>query len=274
MKMKYETANYEENDDIGIITLNRPEARNALNYPLFLDLDDAVRGCTAKAMIITGAGTAFCAGGDMKQLKEMGYIWRNRGTGVLTEPEEEMCRRTLQCNKLNSSMDALLYTNIPIIAAVNGPAAGQGLEVALTADIRVASENATFCAAFVKRGYIGDAAVFGRLSQLVGRERTAELLLTGETIDAQTALDIGLVSHVVKHEEMMDTAMGIARKIASNPPLAVQAYKEGLRNTLDPNWRAMGFWLDAQWIIQEGSEDYKEGVSAFIEKRVPKYSGR
>ena len=274
MKMKYETTIYEEIDEVGIITLNRPEARNALNYPLFLDLEDAVRGCTGKAMIITGAGSAFCAGGDMKQLREMGYLWKHHGTGTLTEPEEEMCRRTKQTNKLNSSMDALLYTNIPIIAAVNGPAAGQGLEVALTADIRVASENATFCAAFVKRGYIGDAAVFGRLTQLVGREWTAELLLTGDTIDAQTALEIGLVSRVVKHEEMMDTAMGIAKKIACNPPLAVQAYKEGLRNTLDPNWRGMGSWLDAQWILQESSEDYKEGVSAFIEKRVPKYTGR
>ena len=274
MKIKYGTLIYEEKDKVGIITLNRPEARNALNYPLFLDLDDAVRGCTAKAMVITGAGTAFCAGGDMKQLKPMGYLWRNYRTGVLTEPEEEMCRRTLQTNRLNSSMDALLYTNIPIIAAVNGPAAGQGLEIALTADIRVASEKATFSAAFVKRGYIGDAAVFGRLSQLVGREHTAELLMTGDTIDAQRALEIGLVSRVVKHEDMMETAMGIAKKIAGNPPLAVQAYKEGLRNTLDPNWRAMGSWLDAQWVFEEGSEDYKEGVMAFIEKRMPNYTGR
>jgi enoyl-CoA hydratase/carnithine racemase len=274
MKIKYETLIYEEKGKIAIITLNRPDVRNALNYPLFLDLDDAVRGCSAKAMVITGAGTAFCAGGDMKQLKEMSYLWKHHGTGVLTEPEEEICRRTLRTNRLTSSMDALLYTNIPIIAAVNGPAAGQGLEIALTADIRVASEKATFCAAFVKRGYIGDAAVFGRLSQLVGREHTAELLMTGDTIDAHRALEIGLVSRVVKHDEVVEAATGIANKIASNPPLAVQAYKEGLRNTLDPNWRAMGSWLDAQWVFEEGTEDYKEGVRAFIEKRIPNYTGR
>ena len=274
MEIKYETVIYEEKGKVGVITLNRPEARNALNFPLFLDLEDAVRGCSAKAMIITGAGSAFCAGGDMKQMKEVTYLWKNYGTGKLTETEEEICRRNIQTNKLTSSMDALLYTNTPIIAAINGPTAGQGLELALAADIRVASETATFCAAFVKRGYIGDAAVFGRLVQLIGRERTAEMLMTGDTIDAQTALQIGLVSRVVKQDQVLDTALEIANKIASNPPVAVRAYKEGLRNTLDPNWRALGSWLDAQWMLEEATEDHQEGRRAFIEKRVPQYTGR
>jgi enoyl-CoA hydratase/carnithine racemase len=114
----------------------------------------------------------------------------------------------------------------------------------------------------------------GRLAQLVGRERAAELLYTGEVIDANTAKEIGLVSRVVPHEELMATALGVAAKIAANPPLAVQALKAGLRRTLEPDWRDTGRWASQQIGVLRKTEDSKEGVAAFLEKREPVYVGR
>ena len=170
--------------------------------------------------------------------------------------------------------DALLHTDIPIIAAVNGPAVGWGMELALMADIRVASENAKFGELFVIRGLCCDAPGLGRLAQLVGRERAAELLFTGEVITAQQAADMGMVSRVVPHDDLMPTAMEIAAKIAGNPPLAVQAIKAGLRRTLDPDWRDTGNWAMEQITALRATEDSKEGVAAFLEKRKPVYVGR
>ena len=137
---------------------------------------------------------------------------------------------------------SLLYTDIPVIAAVNGYALGWGMEMALMADIRVASERAKFGELFVIRGLCCDAPGLGRLAQLVGRERAAELLFTGEIIDAANAKDIGLVSRVVPHDDLMEEAMKIATKIAANPPLSVRALKAGLRRTVDPDWRDVGAW--------------------------------
>ena len=170
--------------------------------------------------------------------------------------------------------DALLHSDIPIIAAVNGPADGWGMELALMTDIRVASENAKFGELFVIRGLCCDAPGLGRLAQLVGRERAAELLFTGEVVSAQQAADMGMVSRVVPHESLMPTALEIATKIAGNPPLAVQAIKAGLRRTLDPDWRETGSWAMAQISALRATEDSKEGVAAFLEKRKPVYGGR
>jgi enoyl-CoA hydratase len=119
-----------------------------------------------------------------------------------------------------------------------------------------------------------DAPGLGRLAQLVGRERAAELLFTGEVIDAETAKEIGLVSRCVPHEALMDTALQIAQKIAQNPPLAVQALKAGLRRTLEPDWTATGRWASEQIARLRKTEDSKEGVAAFLEKRAPVYVGR
>ena len=166
---------YEEQDHIGTITLNRPEAMNSLTYESYALLEDYVRESTARVLVITAEGRAFCAGDDVKQ--------------ILGNPQpapEEFVQRSRKTGGLTPAADALLNTDIPVIAAVNGPAVGWGMELALMADIRVASENAKFGELFVVRGLCCDAPGLGRLAALVGRERAAEILFTGEVFDAQT----------------------------------------------------------------------------------------
>ena len=254
---------YEKVGHVGIMTLNRPEAMNSLSYQLYADLEDTVRESDARVLIVTGNGRAFCAGDDVKQI-----------LGNQAPPPDSAKERAARTGGLTPAADALLYTDIPVIAAVNGPAVGWGMELALMADIRVASRNAKFGELFVVRGLCCDAPGLGRLSQLVGRERAAELLFTGEVIDAATAGEIGLVSRVVEHDELMPTAMALAEKIATNPPLAVQALKAGLRRTLEPDWRDTGLWASQQIQRLRQTEDSREGVAAFLEKRTPVYKGR
>jgi enoyl-CoA hydratase len=168
----------------------------------------------------------------------------------------------------------MLHTDIPVIAAVNGPAVGWGMELSLLADVRVASERARFGELFVLRGLVTDVAGLGRLAGLVGRERAAELLFTGEVIDADEARRIGLVGRVVSHEELLPTALELAGRIAANPPLAVQRLKAGLRRALDPDWSELGAWVSASLAELFATEDHREGVRAFLEKRPPKFVGR
>lgn len=254
---------YEESEHIGVLTLNRPEAMNSLNYELYMALEDTVRSASARVIVLTGAGRAFCAGDDVKSI-----------LGSKRPAPPEMADRSKATGGLTPAADALLHTDIPVIAAVNGAAVGWGMELALMADLRIASEQAKFGELFVVRGLCCDAPGLGRLAQLVGREKAAELLFTGDIFDAQTALRIGLVSQVVSAEELLPAALTMAGKIAANPPLAVQTLKAGLRRTLDPDWRDTGRWAIEQITRLRATEDSKEGVAAFLEKRQPNYVGR
>jgi len=151
---------------------------------------------------------------------------------------------------------------------------GWGMELAMMCDLRVASERARFGELFVLRGLCCDVAGLARLASLVGREKAAELLYTGEVIDAQEALRIGLVSRVVPDSQLMESALALASKIASNPPLAVRRLKAGLRQALDPDWKTLGEWVSRSLAELFKTEDHREGVKSFLEKRAPKYVGR
>jgi enoyl-CoA hydratase/carnithine racemase len=249
---------YEVHDHVGVITINRPEARNALNWSAYAALESAVRESTARCLVVTGTDPAFCSGDDVKQVM---------GGGDAPPISKEHRPR------LTPAADALLHTDIPVIAAVNGAAVGWGMELALFADIRVASERAKFGELFVLRGLVSDVGGIGRLATLVGRERAAELLFTGDVIDAAEALRIGLVGRVVPHDDLLPTAMELARRIAANPPLAVQALKRGLRETVDPDWNELGAWVSANLAELFQTDDHREGVRSFLEKRPPEFTG-
>jgi enoyl-CoA hydratase len=251
----------ERRGEVEILTLDRPDARNALTHRTYAELERAVRATTARCLVITGAGSAFCSGDDVRQV--MGG-----GDGKAGE------RLAAAEPRLTPAADALLASDVPIVAAVNGPAVGWGMELALMCDLRVASDRAKFGELFVLRGLCCDVAGLARLASLVGREKAAELLYTGEVIDATEALRIGLVSRVVAHDALLDSAVALAQKIAANPPLAVRRLKAGLRLALDPDFQALGEWVSRSLAELFRTEDHREGVKSFLEKRAPRYVGR
>ena len=248
---------YTEHGHVGVLTLNRPDVHNALRRKTYDELTELVGTTTARALVITGAGQSFCSGDDVRELM-------NGGEGA---PPRAAPR-------LTPAAGALLHTDVPIVAAVNGPAVGWGMELALMADLRIAARRARFGELFVKRGLCSDVAGLPRLAQLVGRERAAELLFTGEVIDAERAERIGLVGRVVDDEQLLPAALDLAARIAANPPLAVAALKRGLRRALDPDWTELGAWVSTTLGELFGTEDHREGVRSFLEKREPQYVGR
>jgi enoyl-CoA hydratase len=252
-------------DHVGTITLNRPDARNALTWGMYADLERLVREAPAtgaRCLVVTGADPAFCSGDDVRQVM---------GGGAEGKAPLSTAERT---PRLTPAADALLHCDLPVVAAVNGAAVGWGMELAMMADIRVASERAKFGELFVLRGLVSDVAGIGRLAQLVGRERAAELLFTGDVIDAASAHTAGLVSRVVAHDDLLPTAHALAARIAANPPLAVQQLKAGLRRAVDPDWHDLGAWVSATLANLFTTADHREGVRAFLEKRPPVFEGR
>jgi len=256
----YQDIRYEMRGDVGLLPLNRPEVHNALTYRTYAELEAAVPPTSARCLVITGAGRSFCAGDDVKQVMS--------GLADRAQSAEQPPPR------LTPAAEALLYTDVPVIAAVNGAAVGWGMELALMADLRVASEAARFGELFVLRGLCSDAPGIGRLAQLVGREKAAELLFTGELIDAAEALRIGLVGRVEPADEFLDVALERAAVIAANPPLAVARLKQALRTTLDPDWRVLGEWVNRTLRELFLTDDHREGVASFLERRPPKFIGR
>ena len=163
---------YDEHDGVGVITLDRPEARNALTMTTYAELEEAVRTTSARCLIITGVDPAFCSGDDVKQV--MAGAGDALAGGLRVRP------------RITPAADALVHTDVPVIAAVNGPAVGWGMELALMADLRVASDRARFGELFVKRGLCCDVAGLGRLASLVGRETASDLLFTGRVSSTPT----------------------------------------------------------------------------------------
>jgi 2-(1,2-epoxy-1,2-dihydrophenyl)acetyl-CoA isomerase len=264
--MTYECLLYEVKDGIATLTLNRPERLNALGGTLRQDLHDAVTRAGAdpevRVMVVTGAGKGFCSGGDVKAMGEAKAGQRERPLLEKIAPGRD---RTLL---------AMREAPQPIIAAVNGAAAGAGMNLALGCDLRIASTTAKFTQAFVKRGLHPDWGGTYFLPRVVGMAKAAEMIFTGEVIDAAEALRLGIVSQVVAPEELLPTAYEMARRIAAGPPVAIRLAKRSLYANEDLDLRgALQMETMAQNICFE-TEDASEGIRAFGEKRAPIFKGR
>jgi 2-(1,2-epoxy-1,2-dihydrophenyl)acetyl-CoA isomerase len=247
------------------LTMNRPERLNALDIPLAEALRDAlVRAgddSSVRAIILTGAGRAFCAGGDLTVLHEA----RQRNAG------EELRRLVVAGNEIVLAIAQLAK---PVLAVVNGPAAGAGMNVALACDLRIASERASFGQNFAKIGLFPDFGGTYLLPRLVGPALAAEMFFTGEMITAQQAADMGIVNRVVQHDLLAEDGAVMAAKLAAAPPLAVRAVKQTLFGArLDELRRALANEVERQ-VECFRSEDCAEGLSAFFGKRAPNFKGR
>jgi len=246
-------------EKIGIIKINRPQALNALNIETIHELNDVVhqwnREDDIKVIIITGEGKAFVAGADIAEMKDM--------TRQQAIDFSEMGQRVLS---LIESQEK------PVIAAVNGFALGGGCELAMACDIRIASDKARLGQPEVNLGVIPGFAGTQRLARMVGTAKAKELIFTGDMVDAQTALSIGLVNQVVPLENLMNTAMEMAKKIASKGPTAIKLAKRVISRGIETDFATgSSFEVDAFGECFASGEA-KEGMSAFLEKRAPKWS--
>lgn len=263
--MAYKCLLYQVQDRIATLTLNRPERLNALGDTLRADLHDAILKASAddevRVLVITGAGRGFCSGGDVKAMSERDQAGQSHPFAEQLAPGRDRCIAAMRdCPK-------------PIIAAVNGAAAGAGFNLALACDMRIASSAAKFVQAFVKRGLHPDWGGTYFLPRVVGTAKACELIFTGEPIDAAEAGRLGIVNAVVAPDELMARTYELAKKIAAGPPIAIQLAKRAIYRNLDVDLRAgLEFETYAQNLCRH-TEDSKEGVRAFIEKRAPVFKG-
>ena len=262
-------ATYEKSGRIATITLNRPEARNAIGTQQDCDdlaaaLHRANDDAEVSAVILTGAGKAFCAGGDLKAIRE------RSGIGPRETPDGT---RANYRRGVHSIIRALAEVEVATIAAINGPAIGLGLDIGILCDLRVAAQSAKMASSFVKVGIIpGDGGAW-ILTQAIGATRAAELILTGDTIDAAEAYRIGLVNKVVSDECLMPEARGMAERVAVNPPRTVRLAKRLLREAQHGRLNDVLELSAAFQALAHETRDHKEAVDAFTEKRPPKFTG-
>jgi 2-(1,2-epoxy-1,2-dihydrophenyl)acetyl-CoA isomerase len=263
--MNLETVNYELSETVAVVTMNRPEALNALSLGLTRDLDAAFRRAIedkARAVVLTGTGRAFCSGGD---LREMQLMWQREGR------IEAFMEEPLQA--LHDVILLIRETPIPFLAAVQGICAGAGTNFALACDIVFASAAASFNEAFVRIGLSPDCGGSFFLPRAVGEKLATEIFMTGETISAEKALAIGMINRVVSTENLMSEAMMMAQKLALAPTGSIGRIKR-MMNAAFSNDLSQQLALEHESQIESGkSADFKEGVTAFFEKRPPQFTG-
>ncbi|HLJ60461.1 MAG TPA: enoyl-CoA hydratase-related protein [bacterium] len=256
-----ETLLLETRDGVRVITLNRPDVLNAFTATMGDELHDALRDAeqdaAVRSVLLTGAGRGFCSGQDLREEspgpRAYGALLRTRYNRIILR------MRTMET---------------PVLAAVNGVAAGAGCNLALAADLRIASDRASFIEVFARIGLIPDSGGTWLLPRLVGTGRALEMMMLAEPVDAPTAERIGLVNRVVPHDELLPRAMEWAARLAQGPTRAYGLIKRGVERNLSADLRSA---LDYEAFLQDiagRTDDHREGVSAFREKRTPAYRGR
>ncbi|MDE2363367.1 MAG: enoyl-CoA hydratase/isomerase family protein [Hyphomicrobiales bacterium] len=253
-----------EDGHIALITLNAPERMNTISRAMLRELsrllvkanDDA----NVRCVILTGVGRAFCAGLDLRQERD------GEGLSSGSNPTNLDLR--------NAPPIVLFEMDKPTICAINGGAAGYGMDTALGCDIRIMAESAKMAAAFVKRGVVPESGGTWFLPRMIGWAKASELIFSGRTLSARECLDWGIANEVVPDAELMGRARALAREISANAPLAVQAAKRMMRMGLNETFKDHVHHVYLQLLTLFRSDDMQEGVRSFMEKREPKFSGK
>ena len=260
--MSYETIRVETDGPLMTITLNRPDRLNAMPPQMadeigeaFYDLGDA------RAVLITGEGKGFCSGADLAARGESSALTSKGGS-----------HKALQ-NHYNPAINQVMRAQVPVIAAVNGPAAGVGCSLALAADFTIASNKAYFLQAFVNIGLVPDGGSSWLLARAIGRARATRMMMLGEKIGAAQAEEWGLIYKAVEHDALLDEARGLAEKLANGPTQAIKMMKENLNLALDGTIQQVVVREAETQRIAGASADAREGGMAFLQKRKAEFKG-
>jgi len=258
---------YDKDGHVATLTLNRPDRMNTISGPMLRQLSErlleADRDRNVRVIILTGRGRAFCAGLDLTDASSGTGIGGGGGGGGF------------QSLDLRSTPPTVLQSiDTPTICALNGGAAGYGMDIAMLCDMRVAAEGSKLAAAFTKRGIVPESGGTWVLPRLLGWATASELLFTGRTLGAKECLELGLVNKVVSDASLMDEARSLADEIAANAPLAVQASKRMMRMGLDEAFDTHVDRVYLQLMPLFRTKDFQEGMASFLEKRKPSFEGR
>jgi enoyl-CoA hydratase/carnithine racemase len=256
----------EKDGPVATLTLNRPERMNAISGPMLAALSEALVDCdrdpAVRVVVLTGKGRAFCAGLDL--------VDATSGTGIGSQGGGIAANLDLR----DAPPTVLHAVDKPTLCALNGGAAGYGMDLALGCDIRIAAESAKLAAAFTRRGVLPESGGTWLLPRMVGWAKASEIIFTGRTLDAAQCLELGLVNRVVPDDLLAKETRALALEIAENAPLAVQAAKRMMRMGLSEPFAEHVHHVFLQLLPLFRTQDFREGMQSFLEKRKPKFEGR